>query len=209
VGAYIGVFALGLAKAVGPSGAVLALEPQPDVFRELVMATAGSRVRALNVAASDHKGVGVLGVSLDACFDPHARQGASLSGSGDGKSWQVQLERLDDLVDASRPVSVMKIDVEGHEREVLAGAEGILTEHHPALVVEIEQRHLSTTSTVAEVVEDLLARGYDCHCIGRRNQVFPWGDFDLEKDQLQWLGADGKSLAVVDFEDYTNNFLFV
>jgi FkbM family methyltransferase len=205
VGAYVGTFALGLAKAVGRDGAVLALEPQPDAFRELQMVTAGTQVRALNVAASDREGFASLGVPLDAASDP-ARQRASLGGDASARSWEVRLARLDDLVDGSMPVSVIKIDVEGHERQVLAGAERVLA-GHPALVIEIEQRHLGSSGTVQEVVESLLAKGYECRCIGRGNRVFPWRDFDLEADQLRWL-VDGE-VAPRDLPQYTNNFVFL
>ncbi|MGH9292594.1 MAG: FkbM family methyltransferase [Acidimicrobiales bacterium] len=204
VGAYVGTFALGLGKAVGRDGAVLALEPQPDAFRELQTVTAGTRVRALDVAASDHEGFGSLGVPLDAANAP-ARQRASLWGVTSARSWKVRLARLDDLVDASMPVSVIKIDVEGHEQQVLTGAERVLGSH-PALVIEVEQRHLGSTGTVKEVVESLLAKRYECQCIGRGNQIFPWRYFDLEADQLRWV-VDGE-VAPQDRPLYTNNFVF-
>ena len=87
----------------------------------------------------------------------------------------------------------------------MAGAERILTEYRPALVVEIEQRHLGGSATVAEVVEGLLQRGYSCRCIGRGNKLFAWDDFDLNEDQSRWL-RDGE---VIGRQQYTNNFVFV
>ncbi|MFN8358257.1 MAG: FkbM family methyltransferase [Spirosomataceae bacterium] len=51
----------------------------------------------------------------------------------------VKLARLDDF--AFDAVSFIKIDVEGHELEVLKGAENTLKKFHPALLIEIEERH--------------------------------------------------------------------
>ena len=55
----------------------------------------------------------------------------------------VHLERLDDVY--SGTPSVVKIDVEGHEIDVLRGAEKTLRTHKPALIVEI---HDTTKSLV-------------------------------------------------------------
>jgi hypothetical protein len=50
-------------------------------------------------------------------------------------SFLVQLKRLDDVYKGTP--SVMKIDVEGHEMDVLKGAEETIRKHKPALIIEI------------------------------------------------------------------------
>jgi FkbM family methyltransferase len=51
----------------------------------------------------------------------------------------VPKKRLDDF--DLPPIGFIKIDVEGHEEQVLAGAEGILERDRPNLMIEIEERH--------------------------------------------------------------------
>jgi hypothetical protein len=59
-----------------------------------------------------------------------------------GFSQQVRLCRLDDLCrDMRGRISFVKIDVEGHELEVLRGGIETLRRHRPNLLIEIEQRH--------------------------------------------------------------------
>jgi FkbM family methyltransferase len=209
VGAYVGNFAFGLSRAVGRTGSVLALEPQPGAYRELLKTTAGRRVTALNAAASDHSGSARMTVPFDANHRP-ARQRASLatrSPAEVAQTVEVQLVRLDDVISSALPVSLLKIDADGHESQVLAGAQQTITQHRPALVVEIEQRCLGTSSTVADVVSPLLETGYECRCIGRGKRLFPWSEFDLETDQLRWVTPSG-DLAPGYTTWYANNFVF-
>ncbi|HTW08193.1 MAG TPA: FkbM family methyltransferase [Acidimicrobiales bacterium] len=209
VGANLGYYALGLSRAVGSKGLVIALEPNPVVYRELLNVTWGSRVVALNLGASDKPGPMSLTVPVDANGVANALE--AFVGERDlprgGEPVHVRLVRLDEIVPANLPVSVIKIDVEGHEAQVLAGAKDVLAEYHPALVIEIEARHLSNSASVEDVVEPLLEAGYKCQCIGRGNRLFPWSDFDLEADQLRFLTPSG-NVQDKNIPLYCNNFVF-
>ncbi len=55
-------------------------------------------------------------------------------------SFKVKKKKLDDLL-ADKDISFIKIDVEGHEREVLSGSKKIISKNMPNLLVEIEGRH--------------------------------------------------------------------
>jgi FkbM family methyltransferase len=64
-----------------------------------------------------------------------------------------QLIRKEDLL----PPMLMKIDVEGHEPEVIAGLQTTIERHTPVIVMEILARALGKVSPMAEL---LSARGY-------------------------------------------------
>lgn len=49
---------------------------------------------------------------------------------------QVRTGRLDDVLESDDPVDLLKIDVEGGELGVLGGARRVLSESHPAIILE-------------------------------------------------------------------------
>lgn len=131
VGANIGQYTRRMAEIVGSKGSVIALEPMQQTFR-LLTANVGdiAHVTLLKLAASD--------VGKEVFMDlPVARSGlanyyrASISELG---AYRVRAVPLDSL--ALQRLSLMKIDAEGHELQVLQGARGMLEQFRPKLIVE-------------------------------------------------------------------------
>ncbi|GGH17223.1 hypothetical protein GCM10007036_18510 [Alsobacter metallidurans] len=104
--------------------------------------------------------------------------------------------RLDD-------VAVIKIDVEGHEAAVLAGARETILRNRPALVVEIEERHHPGRSS--SIVDDLVANGYRAHYI-EGGEVVGADVIDFVRLQPPALA---KSPDGAFDSGYVNNFLFL
>jgi FkbM family methyltransferase len=64
---------------------------------------------------------------------------------------------LDDyLLHGATPPSVMKIDIEGHELQMLKGAKNCLNRYHPDLWLEVHPRYLRAQGRTHEDVLDLL-----------------------------------------------------
>jgi FkbM family methyltransferase len=131
VGANVGYVTSLAAVRAGQSGRVLAVEPHPAVF-ELLKSNAESwlgnpmlaPVELHRLALSNHAGVGTI------VSGPHFEYNMGLAklaeGDADGQlSHEVRLERLDALLGQSS-VGLLKVDVEGHEAEVLSGASALL-----------------------------------------------------------------------------------
>lgn len=210
VGASVGTYTLGLAKAVGRRGRVLALEASPTVYEELVHSTVMARVLALNLAASSDTGWAQLYVPVGHGGQEHARLATLEHSMGRlARRVPVRRVRLDDLVGTDRTVSLIKVDAKGHEYDVLSGAVGTVDDHRPCLLIEIEQRYLVHRS-VAEVVTALCTRDYLCHALAGRT-LMPWDEFDLERDQLRWVrpGAWQGLSVILDPRRYVNSFIFV
>ena len=134
VGANIGVHTLGLARAVGPAGRVLAFEPQRLVFQTL----------CANVALNSLDNVdcrwAALGTQDGMITVPELDPRASLNFGGvslleGGSGFQVACMPLDRLGTLPR-VNFVKIDVEGMEAEVLRGGTQLLARFKPVLYVE-------------------------------------------------------------------------
>ena len=214
VGAAVGRYALPLRKAVGQGGRVLALEPNPPMYKQLKCSTWGAHVDARNLAASSTSGPADLLIPVDkkgrmkpfgASLELRRQACREALGVVDHIRIMVQRARLDDLLRDASHVSVIKIDVEGHEADVICGAAEVLERHRPGLVIEIEQRHQSGNRHVRDVVALLTGRHYQCYGI-HGERLIPWAKFDLERWQTAFLAADESRRTLV---DYVNNFLFI
>jgi FkbM family methyltransferase len=133
VGANVGQMTSVLAAGIGGGGRVIAFEPHPELFRELAANVARwnsapdtGAIQLRQVALSSTTGVAELGMGDD--FAWNAGTASIAPGAGELiASVEVPVRRLDDEI-ASAEVGVMKLDVEGHELEVLQGAKRLLAE---------------------------------------------------------------------------------
>jgi FkbM family methyltransferase len=164
VGANVGHYSKRFSELVGAQGRVIAFEPVPTTFF-LLSANAllfpHPNVTLLNAAVSDQ--LDVVGVSM-----PKWSWGlpnyyrAHLSSSSDS-ALSVLTVSLDSLR-IDRPVTLVKIDAEGHEAFVLAGMRKLIEASHPVLIVETE---------CEEVVAGLKELGYLTEQLpGSRNVLF-------------------------------------
>jgi FkbM family methyltransferase len=147
VGANFGSYSARLSELVGPTGRVISLEPLPGTFELLVANMAllpHQNMTLLNVAASDRFGVGQMSVPSQANGEPNPYM-AHLSGRG---ALPVVCLPIDSLHISAR-VTLIKIDVEGHELAALEGMRQLLTRDHPTLIVE------GRDSAVAELLASL------------------------------------------------------
>ena len=132
VGANVGTTTLAMARQVGPAGQVIALEPQPAVAHCLAAALAVNglaQVRLLTVAAGQHSGM----VKMDFSQPLRNHGTAKIASQGDA----VPMIRLDDL-DLPR-CALIKIDVEGHEWQVIDGARATISRLRPTLYFEAKR----------------------------------------------------------------------
>ena len=121
VGANLGYYTALAARAVGPNGRVLAVEPDPDSFgylEQTIAANAIGNVKAFPVAASDAHAMLPLYISTD-------NRGDNRLYASDEERPQVEVEArpLDALLRENKieTVDLIKIDVQGYEPKVIAG----------------------------------------------------------------------------------------
>lgn len=146
VGANIGYMTSVMAKRVQETGKVFSYEPHPEIYEELCEnkilwqeASGWCQITTQNVALSNASGIGVLG--LPSHFSEN--RGVALlldeidaQAMGNPCRCHVTLARLDDLMNDDHPVSIIKLDVEGHELKVLQGGQKVLTRHVRDIVFE-------------------------------------------------------------------------
>jgi FkbM family methyltransferase len=131
VGANVGQYAQAL-RARGYAGRIISFEPVRDVFRELESAAASDPLwEVRNVALGAHPGVAAINVSTATEFSSFMPlTTAALRHNSEAEATrteEVEVQRLDDIFSALRAEAVfLKIDVQGFEEQVLAGAESCL-----------------------------------------------------------------------------------
>lgn len=125
VGANAGVFTLATARIVGPKGRVVAIEPNPEVLGRLAANVRGNgfddRVTILPIAIADHTGRGLV---LDESGNSTVARVQVLTEGEATSSDTVGVRTLDDALEdlGVGHVDFLKVDVEGLERSVIAGA---------------------------------------------------------------------------------------
>ncbi len=134
IGAHIGTHTLTLSEAVGPTGQVIAFEPQPKIFRELFMNMA---INQLNNISFYWAGVGNKEGTIQLAPLHPTNEGGTPLISGTGET--VPLLTIDSLNLTN--VSLIKIDVEGMENLVLDGATHTILTNHPVIIIEIMGGH--------------------------------------------------------------------
>lgn len=99
------------------------------------------------------------------------------AGGGQTHSESVTVVALDDAVtDLGRRVSLVKMDVEGFEFEVLAGGEQTISRHRPVLYTEMSPEWLSSRGVPESALADwMAAHGYRCHEV-RLERRDRWSD---------------------------------
>ncbi len=132
IGCNIGYYAVLAAKKVGPSGEVHAFDVDPRPLRCLQKTL--TRNQLYNVIIHPYAIGEAAGVSS---LITSAESGITrLSAGHNGPQFPVL--NLDAWAEyfKNRPVSAVKVDVEGHDEEVLRGASAILRRHRPVVVSE-------------------------------------------------------------------------
>lgn len=120
---------------IAPAGRHIAFEPIPDLHKRLAARFPDVEVRP--VALSDVAETTELFHVLDAPAYSGLREREDLPRSvGDVRRIPVRTERLDDVLEDGYVPSLLKIDVEGAELNVLRGATETLHRHRPFVVFE-------------------------------------------------------------------------
>lgn len=190
IGASYGLYAVALARQVGPHGRVHAFEPRPRsrailglVSRALAPGNIAIHTSALGARDGD-----------DVIVTPRRRWGipvpgrsflrGQLRGDADGgyfEGWRdefgaasehhVVVRELDPVLEESGlpRVAFVKIDVEGAEMDVLLGGRRMIERDRPTVLCELEERH---TDKYGHRADDVLTwfvdQGYSAHRLDGR-----------------------------------------
>jgi FkbM family methyltransferase len=143
VGGFLGIFSLFFAQRVKPNGTVITFEPNPmlcQLFRKTMERNRLNQVELHPVALGNVNDTTLMMVSpnqlaMGTLSKPYRQNKIT----GRIKYVEIRAWRLDDYADEMNlPLpDFIKIDVEGFEKEVLEGMEGLLKKKQPALFIEV------------------------------------------------------------------------
>jgi FkbM family methyltransferase len=164
IGANIGAVTFALAALVGPTGRVHAFEPNPRLGALLRKARERNEARQVVIHET---ALGAENGSLP-LYVPCGNAGAAslVPERQSGEPVTVPVRRLDDVLKNVGSIRLIKIDVEGFEPQVLAGAESLFKSSRPeAVVFELnrESGPLKNNPTVAFLIQ----MGYSVYTIPR------------------------------------------
>ena len=180
VGANIGYYLLLLESVVGAAGRVACFEPEPENLRELER----------NIRVNEFANVDLFAAAVGAqpgTVSLRAGINGAIVADGAGGAVTVPMVTLDSAIPG--PVDFVKIDVEGWEGHVLAGAKRLLLEHRPALWVEIHPGFLAPPYTV----DGILAEIRRIHGGLQLLEIAPQDGF-AEKARARYLGRPVRSV---------------
>jgi FkbM family methyltransferase len=138
VGAHQGTHALFFANCVGPDGVVLSFEPQRVMFQNLC---ANLALNSLQNVHAFQEGVDAEDGWLRIKDYDYAKRGhfSAMRFDPNNSGEPVRVRKLDSVLafsDAMPRIDFLKIDVEGMEQQVVAGARDLISRDRPVIYCE-------------------------------------------------------------------------
>lgn len=164
VGAHLGLFSSVCSQLAGPEGKIVCFEPTPETFK-LLQQTLGlnqcSNVTAVQAAVSDKEGMATFYVSETAGCNSNSLVKNKLGGTS--QAYDVRLMTLDGITaDYLLKPSLVKIDAEGAELDVLKGGVTTFKKYKPILILGLHPAFIKAKNdSLASIWDVLIDCGYE------------------------------------------------
>jgi|TARA_Y200000002_G_scaffold377239_1_gene382494 FkbM family methyltransferase len=175
VGVYRGVYSYEMSKY---SKKVHSFEPNPLIFKYINknLKKISSNIDLYNFALSNENKVSNLRIPIrnkkidKENYEEHYLMGRAtvheLNNFQDYEKFEITLKKIDDF-NFDNEISFMKIDVEGHEMEVIEGGKLFIKKNKPVLLVEIEERH--SKKNIHHSIDYINGLGYNSYFYDENN----------------------------------------
>jgi FkbM family methyltransferase len=142
VGANVGLFSFAAASAAGPAGRVLALEPDTWLVQLLrksapLQPPSSAPVQVVAAAVASALSIRTLCLANRSRAANYLAEFGTIQTGGSCEEQSVVAVSLDWLLESCPAPSVLKIDVEGAELEVLSGSRKLLEAARPTVLCEV------------------------------------------------------------------------
>ncbi len=194
VGANLGLLSFASAAKAGPSGQVVAVEPDVDNQKLLL--------RTIRANVGKMAEVNVLGVAVAkpptrfAKFEISGRSRASnkLAGFGNtqfgaaAETRAVVIVTLDEMLQGFRPPDVLKMDVEGAEIDAILGGPKLLSEVRPIFTFEVNPENRDAMTRILVDAGYLLFDGEKPRSERKPNKGTTWNTIAIHRDRAASVG---------------------
>ena len=172
IGVYRGIYSYFLSEL---TTFVYAFEANPLLHEKLLSSFRNQRnVKIENVAVSSKTGTTDLRIPLrdiNADFDPEQKYRLGTAtihtqNNLENKEYETisNIKKITlDEYKFEHEIGFLKIDVEGHELDVIRGANSFLKQHNPVMLIEIEKRHAGQSHF--KIIEEIINIGYECYYV--------------------------------------------
>lgn len=158
IGAHLGLFSATCAQLTGGQGKIICFEPTPGTFailKETLRLNNCKNVTPLQAAVSNTEGTATFYVSETAGCNSNSL--VKNKSEKEASGYDVRLVTIDGIVsEYSLKPSLIKIDAEGAELDVLKGGTRTFTTHKPVLILGLHPAFIKQKDDSLEAIWDLL-----------------------------------------------------
>ena len=191
VGANVGLYTWGV-REICPLRNILAFEPDPENIKLLEMTLREANLQNLEICKSALSNqVGVVSffqdtlTSATGCIEGKDKPWVEQYLNGSSNEISVKTRTLDSVFLEDKTPSLIKIDVEGHEIEVLQGGTNTLLQAKPLLIIE---SFPPKQKTVLSLLQELGYKSFDADCHSplnlKTNNLFAWHPQGVLKETI-------------------------
>lgn len=154
IGTNIGFYTCLFSKLTAETGKVIAFEPACLTYEKMVANVAYNHLTNVvtnNLGVSNNPGTVNLYYESMGMFEGRASMDVP---SKSGLSETVRVDSIDNLVATFPPPDFIKIDVEGHQLNVIEGGQRFLAQHSPIIMAELEHPDTSMMDRVDSLLKE-------------------------------------------------------
>jgi len=176
IGSNIGYFALLESKKVGNTGKIIAIEPSPMNFKQLkknVMLQENSNIEIHNFACGDYDGLTKFSVSEISNWSRIVGE-KDLGSDKILSIVDIPIKKMDSFLETNplSTIDVIRMDVEGHECQVIKGMLNTINKYKPLVVLEFHTSILDVEDA-KKIFEKLKKMGYQVKYFFHRELDMP------------------------------------
>jgi FkbM family methyltransferase len=138
-GTFFGDFLPALSGSVDKSSKIWAFEPNPENYqcaRITIMINQLKNVELYNCGLGEKNARSQMLIETDTGVPLGGASAILKEEQNTGKTTEVEIKRIDDIIPDNRTISIIQLDVEGYEKEALIGGLKTINRCKPLLILE-------------------------------------------------------------------------